>query len=284
MKKLKVLSKTAVLLIAMMVLACGCTKKAEQPKEEPGVVTPAKEAVETPVTEAPAAEQNAAEMPVTEAPAVEEPASVPSLPEEIASFEDIMKLHSFYLAGADDCLDGTGMEEWISDGVCEVAGSFGNPFDEIKYARRDISGDGNPELIVAIKNEFDNSDSSRILAVYGMKDNKPVLLLDGWARKRVYLLEDNSLYEEGSSGAAYSGWVLYRLNTEGSELTVEKCVYSDTSDADNSKVFINTTGEWTYNDDELSDVTVEDAFAEGDAYLAGAVKLELEVFSGAGIE
>ena len=91
---------------------------------------------------------------------------------------------------------------------------------KVGYAIRDLSGDGIPELIIAQvdSQEGQLSYGKQILAVYSCIQGSPSLVLEGWARNRYYLLPDESLLNQGSSGAAYSCLGLFQLSPEGTEL------------------------------------------------------------------
>ena len=91
---------------------------------------------------------------------------------------------------------------------------------KVGYALRDLSGDGTPELIIAQvdSREGQLSWGTQILAVYSCIQGSPSLVLEGWARNRYSLLPDDSLLNQGSSGAAYSCLGLFRLSPEGTEL------------------------------------------------------------------
>lgn len=54
--------------------------------------------------------------------------------------------------------------------------------------------------------------------MYTLHDDKPVLLIEGWARNRYYLLNDGTIYNEGSSGAAYTSFGIYRISEDGSRM------------------------------------------------------------------
>ena len=66
-----------------------------------------------------------------------------------------------------------------------------------------MDGNGIEELIIADTMQDDGGPwDNRILLMYTLHDDKPVLLIDGWARNRYYLLKDNTIYNESSSSAA----------------------------------------------------------------------------------
>ena len=113
----------------------------------------------------------------------------------------------------------------------------------VGYVLRDISGDGIPELIFAQveKQEVKNSFGRRILAVYTCLGENPSLILEGWGRNCYYLLPDESILNQGSSGAAYSSLGLFRLN--GTELECLDFFFTE-DEAGQLVVYHNQDGVW----------------------------------------
>ena len=91
----------------------------------------------------------------------------------------------------------------------------------IGYTMQDISGDGVPELILgyAEQKRGQGSYSSEIYAIYTLVDGKPQLQFEAWFKDRLRLLKGNTLFMQGTSGAAesYTG----RFALEG---TKKKCL------------------------------------------------------------
>ena len=104
------------------------------------------------------------------------------------------------------------------DGIREA--KMGRDTDEalagIGYTYYDVDDNGIEELIIA--DTGPEGWNNRILLMYTLYDDKPVLLIDGWARNRYYLLNDGTIYNEGSSGAAYTNFGLYRIAEDGSKI------------------------------------------------------------------
>ena len=98
----------------------------------------------------------------------------------------------------------------VEDGLFSTVGireSLGRSTEEILadigYIFYDVDGNGIEELIIADTMQDDGGPwDNRILLMYTLHDDKPVLLIDGWARNRYYLLKDNTIYNESSSSAA----------------------------------------------------------------------------------
>ena len=91
----------------------------------------------------------------------------------------------------------------------------------IGYTMQDISGDGVPELIFgyAEQKQGQGAYGSDIYAVYTLENGKPQLQFEAWFKDRLRLLKDNTLFMQGTSGAAesYTG----RFALEG---TKKKCL------------------------------------------------------------
>lgn len=116
--------------------------------------------------------------------------------------------------------------------------------------------------------------------MYTLCDDKPVLLIDGWARNSYHLLNDGTIFHEGSSGAAYTDYGIYRIAEDGNSLEVIFYIYSGYYGDSISGWFYNTTGEQTYDESEI--VEFED---EGvpwnmmEDYIAQVKELELTFFA-----
>lgn len=115
------------------------------------------------------------------------------------------------------------------------------------YCIKDLSGDGIPELLIFQIDEKD-SDSyigSRLLAAYTYKDNAPLNIFVGTSRNRYYLFDDNTIFNEGSNGAAYTIFGTYNLSKDGSELVTKDFYFTSPINDDYSNIgfFHNTNGD-----------------------------------------
>ena len=117
-------------------------------------------------------------------------------------------------------------------------------FEILGYIKRDLDGDGTPELIFG-ENAADGSGpqdgwDSIIYDLFTMKDGKLIHVFDGWERNRFYMCEDGTIANEGSSGAAYSSWAYY--NYKDGKIEIIESVFTDLKNE--------TEGVWYYSDKE----------------------------------
>ncbi len=100
-----------------------------------------------------------------------------------------------------------------------------NDLSDVGYALLDIEGDGSDELIIGGGSE----DDFDIFDIYTLKDNKAVHLVDSSERNMYYVVNDGSIYNTWSGGAANSGESWYKIN--GGTLTLSVSVFCDAPDA-----------------------------------------------------
>lgn len=112
----------------------------------------------------------------------------------------------------------------------------------VGYTLYDVDGNGVEELIIVDTSE-DESYNNRILIMASLLDGKPVEVAGGWARNRFYLLDDNTIYYEGSGGAAYITFATYRMAGDGVSLEVTDYYFSDYRD-DSSEEHWLVKGNW----------------------------------------
>lgn len=269
MKKNNLLAKTAIAAGIMMTLTA-CTINV-QPGENPDVA---------PINvEKPDTKTDAPDIPESPAPGTDEEGKEENNTDNNASklnydYSDVIDFYSQWLSNE---VNGTGeYNEDISVGVSEVSIYSDDAFSELGYTLTDISGDGNDELIIATNETY--SGNTRVLAVYGMTEDGPVLVIEGASRYCYYILDDNRYFLEGSGGAGAAVWEVGALNNEGTECVTERFVYSECWE-DEENIYINNTGEFTHNDDELAaDYTMDDFVEDEAKYEAMTVSFELTPF------
>lgn len=171
-------------------------------------------------------------------------------------------------------------EIFSSVGIWEVG--MGRDTNEalsaIGYTFYDVDGNGTEELIIADTGEglWDN----RILLMYTICEDKPVLVIDGWVRNRYYLLNDGTIYHEGSGGAAYTEFGTYRIAEDGNNLEVINYYYSGYYGDSVYGWFYNTTGEQTEDESEIIEFEGEDVpWNMMEDYIVQVKALELTPFS-----
>lgn len=127
----------------------------------------------------------------------------------------------------------------------------------VGYMLYDVDGNGVEELIIADMGE--GSWDSRILAMYSLSDDKPVLVIDGWARNRFYILNDGMFYYEGSGGAAYTTFATYHMAEDGISLAPVDYYFSDYREDSGQEWgwFHNTTGEREVEKSEIMELEDE---------------------------
>lgn len=150
----------------------------------------------------------------------------------------------------------------------------------IGYMFYDVDGNGTEELIIADMLDDDGGPwDNRILLMYSLAGGKPVLVIDGWSRNRYYLLDDGTIYHEGSGGAAYSVFATFRMAEDGISLEVIDYYSSGYYGDSEWGWFHSTTGETTEDERERIEFEDEDVpWKMQDDYMARVKKLDLTFF------
>lgn len=149
----------------------------------------------------------------------------------------------------------------------------------IGYCLADLDGNGIQELIVVDRGGIFDDFADRILEIYTIKDNTVLLTVDGWIRNRYYLLDDGTLYNEGSGGADYSIFATYKYEDD-------KCIpvdyyfseFADDNDPDSLGWYHNTSGEYDINVSERLDMTNDEVQAMQANYDSRIVTLDVNFF------
>lgn len=91
------------------------------------------------------------------------------------------------------------------------------------FAIIDLSGDGLPELMIGYIDEEISPDSLGTLtyAVFALKDNQPVLTVQGWFRNTHYYHSDGRFKQFGSNGWMHYVSGIYKLSLDGLTLNCE---------------------------------------------------------------
>jgi len=148
--------------------------------------------------------------------------------------------------------------EYFSVGIHETVIACDDVEDRMKsisYGYYDVNMDGVDELIIV---ETPNQDypNMRILDMYTIQEGEKVKVIEGWVRNRYYLLDDNTILNSGSGGAAYSVNELFEFEPGASELTSKGMYFTYPKGEDMS-----VCG-FYYSADGIYDVTVATEISE----------------------
>lgn len=161
----------------------------------------------------------------------------------------------------------TGVEE-----VARFSESTQEALEMLGYEIRDLNGDGVPELLIAtMPVESVEHAYCNIVALYTVRDGAVVQIAEGWSRSRYYLMQDNSLYYSGSSGALYSSFGAYALSADGTALDCLDYYFTYEKTPDNFEdigVYHNTTGVYDKAQAELTELSLDDFWQLDDDYLS----------------
>jgi len=122
--------------------------------------------------------------------------------------------------------------------------NLGEGSEDIGYSFYDLDGDKCDELLIGLVNPAENETSDlTIYSAFAMRDKTPVNIIIGWSRNRYYVLNDNTILNEGSSGAASNSCTIYKLEEGSKELTCMEQYFTEPDDDWNSiGVYYNTNG------------------------------------------
>lgn len=101
----------------------------------------------------------------------------------------------------------------------------------VGYAKKDLDGNGTEELIVAGIG-YDIPEEPFLFEIFTLDNGVPVSAGRSSARSRLFLMQDNKIYNEGSSGAASSNFSVMQLS--GSQLRFLNGLYTTDTLADGS--------------------------------------------------
>lgn len=168
------------------------------------------------------------------------------------------------------------------DGIWEAAKALGDEaLEKIGYVLKDISGDEVPELLIgAFEKDDDAYTNNEIYLIYTLQGEKPEIVLYGWNRNAYSLKDNNSLFYQGSSGAAMSAFGIYHISNDG-EYMCDDFYFTYPNDNDPSviELFHNTTGIFYNEDGEKLDMTLDEFWALQDEMSKGTSKIEGTPFS-----
>ena len=168
------------------------------------------------------------------------------------------------------------------DGIWEAAKALGDEaLEKIGYVLKDITGDDVPELLIGSFEKDDNAyTNNEIYLIYTLQGEKPEIVLYGWNRNAYSLKDDNSLFYQGSSGAAMSAFGIYHISNDGESVCDDfYFTYPNDNDPSVIELFHNTTGIFYNEDGEKLDMTLDEFWALQDEMSKGTSKIEGTPFS-----
>ena len=153
----------------------------------------------------------------------------------------------------------------------------------VGYTFKDLNEDGFAELIIADVAENENSwyKTSEIFAIYTIAHDMPWLIAEGFARSSYRLLEDGTLFYEGSGGAAYTIVGNFRISQGGTSLICNEYYFTSPSadDPDTLEIYTNSFGKADIDRSEKTDMTLADFENIRSDYESKAVSIDLKPFS-----
>lgn len=158
-----------------------------------------------------------------------------------------------------------------------------NAFEAVGYALKDLTGDGEPELlIIAPDYDYDpeGSAGSEVLNIYGYVNDEPALIMNGYARNSVVVLGDNTVLETASMSAFSTGIGVYKLVSGSTDKEIVEHIFSYAFEEDGykEKYFTNNDESWDYEKAEPLDITEEDFWNKISEYENKTVVIDITLF------
>ena len=160
-------------------------------------------------------------------------------------------------------------------------GSSDNMLWEAGFTICDLSGDSVPELLIgSVAEEAYEGYSTAVYAIYTIAEHQPLFVLDGVYRNIYYLLEDGSIFNQGSASAATSISGIYELSENGQELLCRDYWFTNEKDGNYNDIrcWHNTVGEMNTEVSEELNMTFEEFWVMEENFLEQAVVLNLTTF------
>ena len=149
-------------------------------------------------------------------------------------------------------------------GVMEAVGSANmtGTLPDVGYLIHDLSGDGIPELIIGTvpTGEATYHVGTMIFALYAIEDGEPMFVTGSTYRLSHHVMDDGSLFYQGSGSAAHSAYGVFDLSSDGRELTCRDYWFRFELNGDiyDLRVWYNTVGEMDVNVSTLLDMTLDE--------------------------
>ncbi|WP_029322326.1 hypothetical protein [Butyrivibrio sp. AE3004] len=129
----------------------------------------------------------------------------------------------------------------------------GQGLDGIGYAFADVNVDGIDEMFIG---PLDGGDNTIAYDIYTIVDHKPAFVVSGGARNRYYNDDNHFIANEWSGGAAQSGFDLYGISSNDTEMILQYSYKYDGYENENEPWFK------AYEPDKYESIT-EKEFDEG---------------------
>ena len=162
----------------------------------------------------------------------------------------------------------------VPEGGIGLIEGYGDMLWDAGFAVTDLSGDGIPELLIG------SLGSGMVYAIFSVSDGAPKPVLEGWYRNAYYLLQDGSIFNQGSGGAAYHIFGLYDLTADGTALTCRDCWFTHEKDGDFSNIvcWYNTSGVMDITVSEELPMTLDEFWEKENAFAEQILLPELTAF------
>ena len=167
------------------------------------------------------------------------------------------------------------LEKISEKNLCTLVGAFydDNAAAHTGYLLYDLNGDNQPELLIG-ETDATEAVNRMIFDAYTIKDGAVQQLFVSHERNRYYLTEDEAgacmIANEGSNGAANSGWTYYTLGEDG--LQVVQAVICDGLADEEHPWFLAHDDDWDVtNDEPIDEQTAQDMI---DSYTQNYAKLD----------
>ncbi|MCR4740538.1 MAG: hypothetical protein K5886_09825 [Lachnospiraceae bacterium] len=196
---------------------------------------------------------------------------LPDIPEDIKTAEDAADDILASITGADGFTyeEGAGImgEDLYKDVLSEYAQTLGNltedsmfenadiseelyvaamnaeddPLEEIGYAYQDINSDGIDELFIGVFGE--GEFKGVVYDIYTMVDREPAFVINGTARNRYFDYGDNFICNIWSAGAGESGFDIYNLEPNSTDMVLQYGYKYDSYDDEENPWMLTYDGE-----------------------------------------
>lgn len=180
-------------------------------------------------------------------------------------------------------------------GVMEVAHTMNmnktDALEHIGYTVQDVTGDGICELLIGGISEKadelgggDGNDTGRgdqIYTAYTVKEGKPQFVFEGWYRNSYSYMGEGNFFYQGSASAAQSGFGVFQLSEDGTELLCKNFYFTDNKDEETFEIgfYQNKKGEWDKDASTELKISDDEFWALSEDMKTQVKSIELTPFS-----